>query len=163
MSSGASHSVVTGLANRYLICEELAALIDRRVRLRDEVLLLVHGREVLDIAAHFAVLHPAVGGLEKTVLIHAGIDCKRHNQPDIRTFGGFDRAHPAVVRIVNVPDLESGTIARKTSGSERVQPSLVRELGKGIDLVHELRKLAGTEKLLDRRDYRLDGNRDPAA
>ena len=59
---------------------------------------------------------------------------------------------------MDIADLESRPVTGQTTGSEGVQPPLVRQLGQRVDLVHELGQLAGAEELLDRRDDRLDGD-----
>jgi hypothetical protein len=58
------------------------------------------------------------------------------------------------VAVVNVPDVEAGALAGQTAWAEGRQAPLVRQLGKWVVLVHELRQLAGAEELLDRRDHR---------
>ncbi len=58
--------------------------------------------------------------------------------------------------VVHVPHLKAGPFAGKPPGAESAQAALVGQLGQGIGLVHELRKLAGTEKFLDRGDNRPD-------
>ena len=59
------------------------------------------------------------------------------------------------MRRVNVADLKSGTLTRKSAGPEGRQATLVSDLGKRIRLVHELRQLRRTEKFTNRSRYRL--------
>ena len=103
-----------------------------------------------------APVHHAVRRLNKAVLVDARVAGKRIDQTDIRSFRRLDRAHPSVVRIVNVADLESGAVTGKTAGAQRGETALVRQLAERVVLVHKLGQLGGAEKLLDRRLHRLD-------
>ena len=78
------------------------------------------------------------------------------DQADVRTFRRLDRAHPAVVAEVDVADFEAGTLTAQTARPERRQAAAVGEARQRVDLVHELRQLAGSEELLDRGDDRAD-------
>ena len=100
------------------------------------------------------VLHLAVGGLEEAELVDPGVGGERGDEPDVRTFRGLDRAHPPVVRVVHVADLEAGAVAGEAAGSEGGEPPLVGQLGQRVRLVHELGELAGPEEALD---HRRDG------
>ncbi len=53
--------------------------------------------------------------------------------------GDLDRAEAAVVRVVYVSHLETGTVARKAAGAEGRQTAFVRNFGQRVDLIHELR------------------------
>ena len=48
-----------------------------------------------------------------------------------------------------------GAVARQTAGTEGRQTALVRNFGQRIDLVHELRQLAGAEERVDDARQRL--------
>ena len=111
--------------------------------------------ENLDFVDDDTLYHLAVGALDKAVFVDAGEAGKRRNQPDVRTFRRFDRADASVVRRVHVADFESGALARQTAWTQRRKTPLVRDLRERVGLVHELRKLAGTEELADRRHHRL--------
>ena len=58
------------------------------------------------------------------------------------------------MRVVNVTDFEACTFTGKATGTESGKTTLVREFGKRVHLVHELRELAGTEERLDNRGDR---------
>ena len=90
--------------------------------------------------------------LDEPELVDARVGRERADEADVRPFWGLDRADPAVVAVVDVADVEPGPLAAESTGTERVQAPLVRELGERVDLVHELRQRAGAEELLDRRD-----------
>ena len=87
----------------------------------------------------------------ETVLVDLGEGCKRRNKTDVLTFRGFNGAKSAVVRVVNVADLERRSVAVKTAGTEGGKLTLVGKLCRGVGLVHELRKLGRTEELADNR------------
>ena len=50
------------------------------------------------------------------------------------------------MRVVNVAHLETSTLTRKTTRTESRKAALVRYLGKGVGLVHELREGVGAEE-----------------
>ena len=82
--------------------------------------------------------------------------CKVGDQTDVRTFRGLDRAHSSVVGVVNVTNLESGTVSGKTARAKCGKTSLVSKLSKRVVLIHELRQRRGAEELLDSRSYGTD-------
>jgi len=49
--------------------------------------------------------------LNKSVLIQLCIRCKGVDQTDVRTLRSLDRAHSSVMGIVNVSNLESGSVS----------------------------------------------------
>ena len=95
-----------------LVDEELA-VIERLVRLCDDELVLLVRRQIAHILRHATVLlvHAAIRRLHKAELVHARIVRKRADEADVRTFGGLDRAHAPVVRVVHVAHLESRALA----------------------------------------------------
>ena len=133
----------------------MAVGVDRRVRLRDAVLLLFHRGQVGHFVGDLAVANLAIGRLDEAVLIDAREGGERIDQPDVRAFGRFDRADAAVMRGMHVAHLEPGAFAREPAGPERRQAALVRDLGQRIGLVHELRKLRGAKEFAHRRRRRL--------
>ena len=138
--------------------EEVTLLVDGHVRLRHDLALLLFGRVIFDVRVvhvDHAVLHRAVGGLDESHGRNLRIDAQRRNQTDVRAFRRLDRAQTAVVRVVHVAHLEAGAVARQTAGTEGRQAALVRDLGQGVDLVHELRELRGAEERVDHARQRL--------
>ena len=128
---------------------EGAVRVQRRVGLSEDVEVLHVGGHVVDLVGDPAVDDLAVGRLDETEGIDPSERGQRSDETDVGTLGGLDRAHAAVVRRVNVADLEAGTLTRKTARTERGQTTLVRQAGQRVGLVHELRQLAGAEELLD--------------
>ena len=135
---------------------ERPVLVDRRVRLRDDVAVLFVGRQVVDLRGDLALLDAAVGSLDEAELVDSPVARERTDQADVRTFWRLDRAHATVVRRVDVSDLEARALTREPARPERREPALVGEAGQRVRLVHELRELRGAEELLDRRDDRAD-------
>ena len=80
------------------------------------------------------------------------------NQADVRAFRGLNRTHAAVVAVMNVADLKSGAVTGQAARAERGQTALMRKLGQGVGLIHELGQRRGAEELLDRRHNRTDIN-----
>ena len=95
-----------------------------------------------------------VRGFYEAVLVGAGVGGHRPQQADVRPLRGLDGADPAVVRVMDVPDVEPGTLSGQASRPQRRQPPLVRQLRQGVGLVHELRELGAAEELPHRGHYR---------
>src|SRR5579875_1231538 len=58
---------------------------------------------------------------------------------------------------MHVTDVKAGAVAAEPARTERRQSTLVRQLGKRIGLIHELRKLAATEELTHGGHHRPSG------
>src|SRR5579883_1123488 len=112
----------------------------------------VHDLHIVDDAA---ALHLAIRRLDEAVVVDAGEAAQGADEADVRTFRRFDGADAAVVRRVNVADLESRAFARKAAGTEGGETPLMRDLAERIGLIHELAELRGAEKFADRRHDRL--------
>jgi hypothetical protein len=143
------------------LVEEEARVVEARVRLYDRrELLLVGGEEddlVRDSRLALAVLHDATEGrLDEPVRVHARVRRERADETDVRSFRRLDRTDAAVVAVVHVADIETGTLAREPARAEGRQAALVRELVERVRLLHELRQLAAAEELLDRGHHRPD-------
>src|SRR5690606_25668006 len=142
------HRELVLVTARHEPVDELALLVQVRVRLCDDVLAFLDRGQVLDLVRDASVHDLPIRGLEEAVLVRARVDRERVDQADVRTFGGLDRANAAVVRRVHVADLEARALARQPARSERGHAALVRDLGQRVVLIHELRELARAEELL---------------
>jgi hypothetical protein len=73
------------------------------------------------------------------------------DQADVRAFRRprLGRCR-AVVAVVDVADVEAGTLAAQTTGAERGQTPLRGQLCERVGLIHELAELAAAEELLHR-------------
>ncbi len=142
-------------AGVHVLGRKSAAPVDRRLGLRDSVLVLLARVDVYDLVRNAAVLNPPVRGLDEAELVDAGIGGEAGDKADIRALGRLDGAHPAVVRVVDVADLEVGPLAGEAAGPEGGQAPLVGELGQRVYLVQELAQLARAEELLHRAHERL--------
>ena len=109
----------------------------------------------MHVVGDAAVLHLAVRRLDEAELVDARVARQRRDQADVRTFRRLNRADAAVVRRVDVADLEAGALARQTARPERRETPLVRDLGERVGLVHELRQLRRPEELANRGHHRL--------
>ena len=114
------------------------------------------GSQVIDLIGDLAVDDLAVRGLDETERIDARVGGERADQADVRAFRGLDRAHAAVVRGVNVTDLEACTLTRQTAGAKCRQTTLVGQARERVGLIHELRQLRRAEELLDGGHDRAD-------
>ena len=154
---GPDGDVLTGLgAAEDLVAGEVPVVIDRRVRLGDDLLLLLVGVDADHLAGELAVLHHPVGGGDEAVLGDLRVGGQRADETDVRTLGGLDRAHAAIVGRVDVADLDRRPLAGEPAGAERGQPPAMGEPAQRVRLVHELRQLGASEELLERRHDRTD-------
>src|SRR5204862_236863 len=96
---------------------KMAVVLDQGVGLGDDESLLAVGGEIIEVGADFAVLDLAVRRFEEAEVIHLGKGCQGSNEADVRAFGSFDWANPAIVRRMHVADFESGTVAGETAWS----------------------------------------------
>ena len=145
------------MAARNLFVYEMAFRVQRLIRLCDVVVLFlvccyidIFIRNPRFIAR---LVHLAVGGFDEAVVVDSCKCCQRVNQADVRAFRCFNGTHSAVVRMVYVAYFEARAFPGKTAGTKRGKPALMRQLGKRVVLVHELRKLGAAEELLDSRRY----------
>src|SRR5204862_379681 len=76
------------------------------------------------------------------------------DEADVGAFRRLDRAHAAVVREVDVADLEARPLTGEAAGAEGREATTVGEARQRVHLVHELGELAGAEELLDGGDHR---------
>ncbi len=120
--------------------------------IRRHVDCLVRNARILRIA----LVDLSVRRLHKTILVDPRIGCKGVDQTNVRSLRRLNRAHSAIMRIVHITHLESGTVSGKTAGTQRRQTSLVGQLAERVVLIHELGQLGGTEKFLHRRLYRFN-------
>ncbi len=98
---------------------EGAIVVQRRVGLGDDVLLLLVGGEVDDLVGDLALRHDAVGRLDEPEQVHLSVGGQRTDEADVRTLGRLDRTHAPVVREVDVADLEAGALPGEPARAER--------------------------------------------
>ena len=101
------------------------------------------------------IQHP-VGSLDKTVFINPRIGCQGVDQTDIGTFRGLNGAHTAIVCVVYVTNLETGTVSGQTARAQGRQTALVGQLRQWVVLIHKLGQLGASEKFLHCRRDRLN-------
>src|SRR5436305_9734322 len=116
----------------------MTALIDWRIRLRDEEVLFTISSEIIDLVGDPAVRHLAIWCFDKTKLIDAREGAHRADQANVWSFRRFDRTNTAVVRRMDVAHFKAGTFAAQTSRAESGQTPLVRQFCQRIRLIHEL-------------------------
>ena len=97
-----------------------------------------------------------VGCLHESIFIDPRIGCQGVDQSDVRTFRRLDGAHSAVVRIMYVTDLESGSVTGQTAGTKGGKTSLMCQLTERVVLIHKLGQLGRTEELLHGSLYRFN-------
>ena len=138
------------------VVADRAVVVEGRVGLGDDVLLLLVGGHVHDLVGDLAVDDLAVRALDEAELVDPGVRRQGADEADVRAFRRLDRAHAAVVAEVDVADFEAGALTRQTARAERREATAVGEARQRVHLVHELRELAGAEELLDGGHHRAD-------
>ena len=58
-----------------------------------------------------SLIYNTVRSLDKAVLVYSCVACQRVDQTDVRTLRRLDRAHTSIVGVVNISNLESGTVS----------------------------------------------------
>ena len=116
-----------------VIMNEMSVGVEWLVRLCYDVVILFVCREVYDILRNLRILRirlvdHTVRSLDEAVLVDTGVGCQRVDQTDVRSLRCLDRAHTTIVCIVNISNLESGTVSGKTTWSEGGKSTLMCEL-----------------------------------
>ena len=125
------------------------------VGLGNDVFALVHGRQINHLFGDPALDDPTVGAFDEAVFIDLSIGRQAVDQADIGAFGSLDRADAAVVGGMHIAHLETRPLARQTARPKRRQAPLMRDLGQGIGLIHELAELRRAEEFAHRRRRRF--------
>ena len=94
--------------------------------------------------------------LNESILVNTSIGCQRVDQTDVGSFRSLNRAHTSIMGVVDISNLESGTITGQTTRSKCRQTSLMSQLAQRVVLIHELRQLGRSEEFLNCCSYRLD-------
>ena len=140
---------------RHALLGERAVALERRIRLRNHELLLLVGRQILDLVRHAAADDLAVRRLDEAEAVDLRVDAEGRDEADVRAFRRLDRADAAVVRRMDVAHLEARALAAEAARAEGREAALVGEGRKRVRLVHELRELAAREEVADDRAERL--------
>ena len=121
-------------------------LVKLGIGLGHHIAVFLIGGEVIHLIRDHAVNHLSVWGFDKAEGIHPGIRRQGTDQPNVRAFGGFDRAHAPIVRGVHVTHLNAGAFTGQTTRAQGGQAPLVGQAGQGVIEVHELRQLGAAEE-----------------
>ncbi len=145
---------LTPAANGHF-ADEFPVVIDFRIRLSQHHRLFLVGGQIVNFIRHPAIFTNPVRTFDKAEFVDPRVNAQRVDQTDVRTFRRFNRTNPAIVRRMNVANLESSPLPVQTARPQRAQTAFVRDLRQRIDLVHELRKLAAREEIANHRAQRL--------
>ena len=136
-----NHRIICILTSLDLAADERTVVIQRRVALSNNLVLLFFSSQVDNmfvIQVHLAVTDFTVRRFDEAQIVNLSINTQRRNQTDVRSFRCFNRTQTTVVGIVHVTHLESCTVTRQTAGTQRRQTTFVGNLGQRVCLVHEL-------------------------
>ena len=135
-------------------------VVDKRfVSLRDGVIVFFVGGKVMHFFGNDGgngpvvvdgVYNLSVRRFYKAEFVYLRVGGKRSYKSYVLTFGGFYRAHSAVMRVVYVADVESSPVSVDTARPQRRKFTLVRKFRYRVGLIHKLRKLRRTEEFLYR-------------
>src|SRR5690606_19501928 len=96
--------------------------------------------QVIDVLGDDATLDLAVRGLDEAERVDAREGRESTDQTDVRAFRGLDGAHAAVVRRVDVTDLDTCAVTAQITGAESRETALVGQTRERVVLIHELRE-----------------------
>ena len=149
---------VRAAAAGYVLMLEESMFIQRFRCLCNNLAFFNVGCYIVAFVGYMVILwiYETVRSFNQTVLVDDTVVGQRGNQPDVRTFRGFYRAHAAVVRVMYVSNFEPCTFTGQTARSQCRQTTLVCQFCQRIGLVHKLGQLGGTEEFLDSCHYRTD-------
>ena len=117
----------------YVFMNEVSFFVQRLVGLRYMVIILFIGCHINNLVSYYRIgrvcfVNLSVRSLNKTILIDSCIGSKRVDKTDVRTLRSLDRTHTSIMRIVNVSNLESGSVSGQTAWSQGRQTSLMGQL-----------------------------------
>ena len=100
----------------YILMKEMSLFIQRLIRLSYMIVIFficchVYNFIRYDRICRICFIDSTIWSLNKSIFVNSCIGCKRVDQTDVRTFRCLDRAHTTIVRIVNVSNLESGSVS----------------------------------------------------
>ena len=148
--------VAAAQANLNALLGKPVILVERGVRLSNHVTVLFVRSEVVDLVGDLPVHNLAVRSLDEAKRVHASVGGQGTDQTNVRTLRSLDRAHAAVVRRVNVADLQASALTGQAARTQRRQTALVGQARQGVVLVQELGQLRGAEELADSRRDRAN-------
>ena len=146
------HGIVVVLTALHLGTDEGTVVVEGGIALTDDLAFLLLCGEVADAAVvevHHTVLHHAVGRLDKAKVVDLGKDAERGDKADVGTFGALDGAQTAVMGVMYVAHLKTGTLAAQTTHTQGGEAAFMGDFGQGVGLVHELAQGIGAEETVD--------------
>src|SRR5699024_363140 len=128
-------------ANLNTVINDVAVSVLLNFCLADSVTVFFISGEVVNLIGDATVFHLAVRSFDEAEGIHASIRSQRTDQTNVRTFGSLNWAHTAVVRWVNVSNLNASALTGQTTRAQRRQTTLVGQTRQRVVLIHKLRQL----------------------
>ena len=110
------------------VINELALIVERRRRLRNNIIGFDDSREILDVLRDNTVNDPPIRAFEEAIVVCAGVRRQRVDQTDVWAFRRFNRANPAVMGWVNVANFKAGTLTGQSAWAKGRNTTLVRHL-----------------------------------
>ena len=107
----------------YCILYEMTLFIQKLIRLCHMIIILFIRCHVDYFIRDTRILwiwfiNLTVWSFNETILINTRITCQWVDQTDVRTFRRLNWTHTSIVRIMNVSNLESGTVSGQTTRSQ---------------------------------------------
>src|ERR1700739_2341485 len=134
------HEGTTETARHFLV-DERSVLLDWRIRLSNNIVLLAVRCQIIDMLGYSSFVDPAIRRFDKSELVNPSKSAHRADQSDVRSFRGLTRTDTSVVRRMNVTDFESCTIPAQTTWAKSRKAALMGQFRQRIGLIHELAEL----------------------
>ena len=117
----------TLLTDQNAVHREGSVSIQRGTGLSHNEFVLVVGGQVVNCLTDLALGHASIRSLNEPKRVDTRKRREGTNQTNVRAFRGFDGTHAAVVRRVNVTDLNAGTLTAQTAGAQCRETTLVSQ------------------------------------
>ncbi len=135
---------------------KMALFVKGFIRLHHDEFVFHIGRHIDNLRSYHSsrLIDLSKRSLNKAIFVDPRKRRQIRNQANVRSFRGLNRTHAAIMAIVNVTNLKTGSISRKSTRSQSRKPPLVGQLGQRVRLIHKLRQLRQSKKLLNSRHNR---------
>ena len=125
----------------YTLIDKTPLIVHRLISLRNNIFIFFISHKIINLVQNLTILYLAIRSFNKAIFINTGINSQRANQTNVRAFRRFNRTHTAVMAVVYVAHLKTGTVTGKTTRPQSRKTAFMRQLGQRIVLIHKLGKL----------------------
>ena len=140
----------------YFVTDECTICIQRCITLsyyKVFFLFCCQINNIIVIKVYFTIFYLTVRSRDKTKVIDFCVNTQRRDKTNIWTLRSFDRTKTTIVCVVNVTNLETSAVTRKTTRTKSRQTAFMCDFCQWVSLVHELRQCISTKISIDDRRY----------